>query len=86
MYMLIVLTTSVHQPNLRILDNEAPPSLKQGFLNNNIKYQLVPLHIHKQNAEKVPFKHSRQILSHISAQPIPNIHKNSGIIYYRKQL
>ena len=50
MPMLNALTTSGHQPNLHILDNEALSSLRQGLLNNKIKYHLVPPHLHILNA------------------------------------
>ena len=46
MSMLSTLTTSVHQPNLHILDNDSSSSMKQGLLKNKIKYHLVPLHLH----------------------------------------
>ena len=52
MSMLSTLTTSGNQPNLHTLDKKASYSLKQGFINNNITYQLVPLHLHRQNAAK----------------------------------
>ena len=38
--------------NIRILDNEASSSLKQGFIKNNSKYQLVIPHLHRRNAPK----------------------------------
>ena len=50
--MLVTLTTIGSQPNLHILENETASSLKQGLLNNSIKYQLVPPHLHRRNADK----------------------------------
>ena len=50
--MLNTLTTSGHQPYLHILDNEASSSIRQGFLKNKIKYQLVPPHLHRRNANE----------------------------------
>ena len=52
MYILSTLTTSGHQPNLRILENESSSILKQCLINNNIKYQLVPSHLHSRNSAK----------------------------------
>ena len=52
MSMMYILTTSGHQPNLHILDNEASYSLKQGLIKNKIKYQLVLPHLHISNASK----------------------------------
>ena len=49
---LSVLTTSDNQPNLHVLDNEASSSLKQGLLKNNTKYQLLPLRLHRLNADE----------------------------------
>ena len=43
---LTTLTTSGNQSNIQILDNTASSSINQGLLKNNIKYQLVPLHLH----------------------------------------
>ena len=50
--MLSTLTTSGHQPYLHILDDEASSSMCQGFLNNNIKYQLVPPHLHRKKCSR----------------------------------
>ena len=50
MSMLYTLTTSGHQPNIHILNNEASSILKQGLLKNRIKYQLVPPHLYRRNA------------------------------------
>ena len=50
MSMLNTLTTSGHQTDLCILDNEASSSLRQGLINNNIKYQLVPPQLLRLNA------------------------------------
>ena len=50
MSMLNTLTTSGHQTDLCILDNEASSSLRQGLINNNIKYQLVPPQLIRLNA------------------------------------
>ena len=50
--MLITLTTSGHQPNIIILDNKASSSMRQDFIKNKIKYQLVPLHLHRRNASE----------------------------------
>ena len=52
MSMLITLTTSGHQANLHIHDNEASSSLRHGLLKNKIKCQLVPLQLHRQNPAK----------------------------------
>ena len=49
---LTTLTTSGHQSNLHILDNESSSSQNQGFLKNDINYQLVPPHLHIQNTSK----------------------------------
>ena len=56
MSMLNTLTTSGNQFNIYILDNEASSSLKLGLLNNNIKYQLVPVHTHRKNADERAIK------------------------------
>ena len=50
--MLSTLSTSGNKPNLHILANEASSGLKQGLLNNKIKYQLVPLYLHRRNASE----------------------------------
>ena len=47
-----ILTTSGHQPNLHILDNEASSSLKNDLLKDKSKYQFVPPRLHRQNAAK----------------------------------
>ena len=52
MSILSTLSTSGHKPNLHILANEASSGLKQGLLNNKIKYQLVPLYLHRRNASE----------------------------------
>ena len=44
--LLDTLTTSEHNPNLHIIDNEACGILKKTLLKRNISYHLVPLHIH----------------------------------------
>ena len=47
-----ILTTTMNQPNIHILNNEASSIIKQGFLNNNIKYQLVPPYLHRHNSDE----------------------------------
>ena len=59
MYMLSTLTTSRHQRNIQILDNEALFSLKQGFLKNKIKFQLLPPYLHRKNASKRAIRTSK---------------------------
>ena len=59
MPMLSTLTTSGNKPNIHILDNDVSSSLKQGFLKNNIKYQLVPLHPPRKNATKCEIQTSK---------------------------
>ena len=48
--MLSTLTTRGNQPNINILDNEALSIIKQGLLQNKIKYQLVLPYLHRRNA------------------------------------
>ena len=50
--MLSTSTILGHQPNIHILDNEASYIIKQGFINNKIKYHLVPPHLHGRNASE----------------------------------
>lgn len=38
------------QPSLHILDNECAYDIKQSFNKSNVKYQLVPPHLHRRNA------------------------------------
>ena len=56
MPMLSILTTSMYQSNIHILDNKALSSLKQGLIENNIKYQFVTLYLQKSNAAKCAIK------------------------------
>ena len=49
---LSTLTTSGHQPNINILNNEASSSPRQGFLKNKIQYHLVPPYLHRRNTAK----------------------------------
>ena len=67
MSMLFILTTSGHQPNLHIFDNEAQYTIKQGLLKNKIKYQLLPPHLHILNADEYAIQKFRAILAHFSA-------------------
>ena len=48
--MLSTLTTRGNQPNINILDNEALSIIKQGLLQNKIKYQLVLPYLHRHNS------------------------------------
>ena len=52
MSILSTLTIIGNQPNLHTLDNEASSSLRQGFLNNNIKYHMLPPHLRRRNEAK----------------------------------
>ena len=52
MPMLSTLTTSGHQINIHILGNEASYISNHCLLKNNIKYQLVPPHLHRRNADE----------------------------------
>ena len=49
MSMMTTLTKSGHQPNLHTIYNEASSSIKQGLINNNTKYQLVTIQLHRLN-------------------------------------
>ena len=48
--LLETLTTSGHNPKLRIIYNEFYYLLKKTLLQQNISYQIVPLHIHRRIA------------------------------------
>ena len=39
------LTTSGHQPNIRIIDTEASYIIRQGLIKNKIKYHMLPPHL-----------------------------------------
>ena len=47
-----ILTTSGHQPNLHIFENEVSSIFKEYLPKNKIKYQLVLLHLHIHNEAK----------------------------------
>jgi hypothetical protein len=44
------LTSRGFKPKLQTLDNEASAALKSFFTENDVEYQLVPPHCHRQNA------------------------------------
>ena len=44
------LTDRGFKPQVQILDNECPEALKKYFRENNVTYQLVPPHIHRNNS------------------------------------
>ena len=44
------LTSRVLKPSLQRLDNEAPGLLKKFMHDNQVKFQLVPPHLHRRNA------------------------------------
>jgi hypothetical protein len=54
----LVATTKLHDylrarglsPTMHVMDNECPPAIKKYFRANNIRFQLVPPHIHRTNA------------------------------------
>ena len=51
-------------PTLHILDNECSQDLKDAFLNEQVKFQLVPPHVHQKNATK---RASRKYKNHLIA-------------------
>ena len=56
----MLLESQGRKPDLHILDNECSAEFKHAFTKNKIQYQLVPPHVHRQNAaERViqTFKH-----------------------------
>ena len=86
MSMLFILTTGGHRPNLHILDNEASCIIKQGFLNNNIKYQLVPLYLHIQNEAGGDIQSFKaHIITFLYAAEPKYPSKESGIVSYHEQ-
>jgi hypothetical protein len=46
------LTAKGFKPKLQTLDNEASAALKHFFTTNDVEYQLVPPHCHRQNASE----------------------------------
>ena len=44
------LTDRGFKPEVQILDNECPEALKKYFRHNNVTYQLVPPHLHRNNS------------------------------------
>ena len=85
MSMLSTLTTSGDQPNPHILDNETQYILRLGLLKNKIKYQLDPLHLHRQISSERAIQNSKNILSCGSAQLTPTILINICIISCHRQ-
>ena len=44
------LTDRGFKPHVQILDNKCPETLKKHFRKNNVAYQLVPPHLHRNNS------------------------------------
>ena len=44
------LTERGFKPQVQILDNECPDALKKYFRKNNVSFQLVPPHLHRNNS------------------------------------
>jgi hypothetical protein len=50
------LTSRGFKPKLQTIYNEASSALKSYFTENDLTYQLVPLHCHRRNAAERPFR------------------------------
>ena len=72
-------------PNIHILDNECSNEMKSAFNEAEVKYQLVPPHVHRRNAAERAIRTFKNHLKQVCAYATQDIQQKNGIELYHKR-